>query len=157
MGVTISEVDKGFSDWQALLDLLHEAFEFQNARINPPSSLYKLDVKSIAQKARDEKLFLAWQGKQLVGCVFARKQQDSVYIGKLAIKHEFQGLGIGKQLMAEAQGYAKDCGYREVELQVRIELIENQKTFTKMGFTETQRTTHAGFSQPTSVTMNKLL
>jgi ribosomal protein S18 acetylase RimI-like enzyme len=155
MNATISEVDSKFNNWQGLLALLHQAFEYQNDRINPPSSLHKLDVASISKKSQQEKLYLAWQEKELVGCVFIREQKDSMYVGKLAIKYGYQGLGIGKQLMTQAQNYAKSCGFNDLELQVRIELIENQQTFKRMGFVESGRTIHAGFSQPTSITMRK--
>ncbi len=157
MNVTISEIDSSFNNWQELLTLLHEAFEYQNARINPPSSLHRLDVDSISEKAHEEKLYIAWHKTQLIGCVFIREQQDLMYVGKLAIKPGYQGLGIGKQLMAYAENYAKNCGFSELELQVRIELIENQQTFKRMGFVEIGHTTHVGFLEPTSVTMRKTI
>lgn len=155
MAVTITQVDEAFSDWQTLLSLLHQAFEYQNGRINPPSSLHRLDVKSIAQKAQQERLFLAWAGSQIIGCLFAKPCQDCVYVGKLAILKKWQGQGIGKRLMGQAISFAKREGYSELELQVRIELVENQAVFAAMGFIESNRTAHLGFDKPTSITMRK--
>lgn len=155
MSVEITIGHEAFDDWEYLLTLLHAAFEFQNARIDPPSSLHKLNAQALKQKSNSEKLFLAWQDESLVGCVFAREQPDSIYIGKLAVWPQQQGQGIGKSLMQAVEGFAKSREIEQLELQVRIELIENQQAFAAMGFVEVQRTAHLGYAMPTSVTMRK--
>jgi phosphinothricin acetyltransferase len=40
-----------------------------------------------------------------------------------------------------------------LELKTRVELVENQAAFARMGFVEIGQTSHAGFPNPTSVTM----
>jgi phosphinothricin acetyltransferase len=44
-----------------------------------------------------------------------------------------------------------------LELQVRIELEENQRIFSRCGFVETARTAHPGYDRVTEITMQKEL
>ena len=76
-----------------------------------------------------------------------------MYLGKFAVETARQGQGIGRQLFEVAADAARAEGYREIELQARVELTENHVAFAAMGFCETGRTAHAGYDRPTSVTM----
>jgi hypothetical protein len=42
-----------------------------------------------------------------------------------------------------------------VELQTRIELVENHAIFAALGFVETARTAHKGYDRPTTLTFRK--
>jgi phosphinothricin acetyltransferase len=42
-----------------------------------------------------------------------------------------------------------------LELQTRVELIENHKTFGALGFEKVAETAHPGYSRPTSITMQR--
>ena len=44
-----------------------------------------------------------------------------------------------------------------LELQTRVELNGNHAAFARLGFRETERTAHAGYERPTSLTMRKAL
>lgn len=59
MAVEIGRAPTSFSDWEGLLHLLHAAFAYQDDRIDPPSSVHKLDPESIAAKAAEDVLFVA--------------------------------------------------------------------------------------------------
>ena len=157
MAISIKVVDAAFKDWQALLDLLFAAFDFQHQRIDPPSSLLKLNLQTIAEKSKSERLYIAVDDGVLLGCVFVKKQPDFLYVGKLAVVPNMQGRGIGQSLMQEVERYASSINLHRLELQVRIELTENQAAFAAMGFVEIGRSAHPGFSQMTSVTMGKML
>ena len=52
---------------------------------------------------------------------------------------------------------ALDRGKPALELQTRIELTGNHAVFARLGFHETERTAHAGYARPTSITMRKAL
>jgi GNAT superfamily N-acetyltransferase len=157
MPVTIRPAPQDFDAWEALLALLHRAFAFQQGRIDPPSSLHRFDPVSLAVKARDETLFLAFEGAQVVGCIFAKPQGDALYVGKFAVEPGCQGRGIGRQLMGAAEDLARRLSLPALELETRIELTENHRTFAAMGFVRTAENAHAGYDRPTSVTMRKQL
>ncbi len=144
-------------DWPALLAMIRRAFAFMEGRIDPPSSLHRLNAAALAKKARDEICLLARSDEQVVGCVFCRPQADHLYIGKMAVEPHRQGQGIGRWLMISAEDQARWLGLPAIELETRIELTENHAAFARMGFTPTGQTSHPGYDRPTSITMRKSL
>lgn len=157
MAVRIALADDDFSDWPELLHLVQDAFAYMEGRIDPPSSVHGLTPTSIATKSQEEALFLATDDEELVGCVFARPRADSLYVSKLAVRPERQGNDIGRRLMQAVEDHARSIGIRTVELDTRIELIENHRTFVALGYLKTAEQAHEGFDHPTFITMRKLL
>lgn len=152
----IIEQDAGqFSDWSALLSLIQVAFKSMESRIDPPSSMHKLTAQILKQKACDETLIFACSGSELVGCAFACDIGKALYIGKVSVSPDFQGYGIGAALMEECGRLAERLGKTDLELQTRVELIENRRFFEKLGFIKTSDTAHEGFTRPTSITMRR--
>jgi GNAT superfamily N-acetyltransferase len=157
MPVEVMQASQGFAQWIQLLELLHAAFAYQSGRIDPPSSLHKLDAQSLAQKAGEETLFLAVEDGALVGCAFAKVNPSCVYVGKVAVWPDRQGRGIGRLLMHAVEGFARGAGKPAMELDTRIELVENHKTFAAFGFVKTAERSHAGYTRATFITMQKAL
>lgn len=151
--IHISQFNGGFEDWAGLLRLIHSAFAYMQDRIDPPSSLHALTREAIEQKAKESTLLLAWDENELVGCVFLDELEAALYIGKLAIAPDHQGSGIGKALIEASKQLAIQTGRSVLELETRIELIENQAFFASQGFMKTGETAHEGYKSPTSVTM----
>ena len=147
----------GFSGWDGLLALLHRAFAYMEGRIDPPSSLHRLDAAGLAEKARAELCLLAFRDGRLAGCVFCAPRADCLYVGKLAVEPALHGQGIGRALMARAEAEARALGLPALELQTRVELAEIHAAFAAMGFVRTGETAHPGYGRPTSVTMRKVL
>ena len=156
MSIQIIQDPQQFSDWAALLELLRHAFAYQADRIDPPSSLSKLDADGLARKAREEHLFLAVEGTQIVGCVYAKLTEDAVYVGKLAVLPGRQNQGIGRKLIQAAEAFARSAGRNALELETRIELTENHRTFAALGFTKVAERAHPGYDRMTSIRMRKM-
>jgi len=53
------EINPQFDDYAGLLALLHKSFAYMDGRIDPPSSLHKLDVDGLSEKAKAETLLTA--------------------------------------------------------------------------------------------------
>lgn len=155
--IRIEVLDDGFRSWKALLELLYQSFEYQRERIDPPSSLYRLDEALLAEKAREERVFIAMDRDSLVGCVFARDTGTSIYLGKLAVLPHLQGRGIGRRLVQAVEDLARNSGRGVVELETRIELAENREKFESYGFRKVGENAHAGYDHPTSISMEKRL
>lgn len=154
--ISITVNSSEFRDWQALLDLVQKAYAYMDARIDPPSSMHKLTVSSIEQKAKDENLILAFEENQLVGCAFIKEQADCFYIGKLAVSREQQGKGIGQEIIKSCISFAARQDKPDLELESRVELIENHAFFEMMGFTKAGENAHEGYSRPTSYTFRRM-
>ena len=140
-------------DWAHLHDLLHRSFAYMDGRIDPPSSLHRLTVAGLQEKARDETLILAHHDGRVVGCMFCRNEMPWLYVGKVAVEADLQGQGIGARLFDRAFEMAKRDGFEGLELETRVELIENHATFGKLGFVKVGEDAHAGYDRPTSIRM----
>ena len=151
--IAVQRASTDFADWEAVRRLIQEAFAYMDGRIDPPSSALRLTPQSMAADAAAGALFLAWSGSTVVGCVFARRKHDALYIGKLAVRPDMHGRGIGNALVAAARTEARLLGLKTLELQTRIELTENHIAFAKMGFIKTGETKHQGYERSTSITM----
>ena len=142
-----------FNDWAGLHKLLVDAFAYMDDRINPPSSLKTFDVDALADKAKTENLVVVHDGDKLVGCAFLRVEPDKVYIGKVAVAAGHRGKGIARKIFKIAEEFTREQGKPVLELETRIELIENHNVFARLGFVTTGKTAHAGFDRPTAITM----
>ncbi len=151
----VIEAPSEFSDWPALLRLLQSAFAYMDGRIDPPSSLQRMGIAELQAKAQHESLFLAVDGDDLIGCAFAELRSDCVYVGKVAVALPYRGRGIARQLLAAAESLARRSGVHALELQTRVELVENHRTFAALGFVKVAETAHPGYSRPTTITMRK--
>ena len=148
---------EGFDDLGGLLALLREAFAYMEGRIDPPSSLHRLDAAGLADKSAAEELILAIRNGELVGCLFAVPRGDLLYLGKVAVKPGLQGQGITRRMMNLAEAGAQSRGLKAFELQTRVELTENHRAFAALGFERVAETSHAGFDRVTSLTYRKAL
>ena len=144
------EINPKFDDFVSLLALLHRSFAFMDGRIDPPSSLHKLDVDALHEKARDETLLTAMDGEKLVGCLFVARNAGTLYLGKLAVDESARGNGVARQLIDVANLIGKQWSCKTIELEVRLELTENQSFFTHLGFDKVGESSHEGYTQPTS-------
>lgn len=145
----------GFSGWEGLLALLRSTYAYMESRIDPPSSLLRMDARQLEAKARDEVLILALDAERIVGCAFAALREECVYVGKVGVDASARRRGIARRIMQAAEALARDHGRPFLELETRVELIENHQTFGALGFVKVGEAAHAGFDRPTSIRMRK--
>ena len=138
--------------WPPILALLRQAFAYMDGRIDPPSSLRDLTPEALTRQARVGEL---WIIGAPVACVFLTPKPGALYVGKLAVAESHRGQGLARRLIDRAETRAREMGLPELELQTRVELVENQATFVAMGFREVGRTAHEGFARPTSITYRR--
>lgn len=146
-----------FSDWTGLHELLRDCFAFMAGRIDPPSSFTRMTPESLREKANEEILIVVLSAGDLVACGYLRETAETIYLGKLAVRAGYRRQGILRAIMKLAEEIARNRGKSALELQTRIELVENHETFKALGFVRTGETAHAGYDRPTSITMMKFL
>jgi GNAT superfamily N-acetyltransferase len=142
-------------DWAALRALIARAFAGMEGRIDPPSSLHRLTAADLARQAQAGEVWVI--GSPPLACMVLTPKPDALYLGKLAVEPARQGKGFGRTLVAVAEERARDLGFSVLELETRVELLENQRFFTSLGFQEVARKAHPGFDRPTSITYRKTL
>lgn len=156
-GIKIGHLPDDFTDWDALLALISSAFAYMDGVVDPPSSAQRLTPRLLPRNRDTDLLLAASEGSRFVGCIFVHERSDHVYVGKLAVAPSHQRRSIGAALLQAAEDHARLLGKPTLELQTRVELTGNQAAFARMGFHETERTAHAGYDRPTSLTMRKQL
>ncbi|WP_299989845.1 N-acetyltransferase [uncultured Ruegeria sp.] len=145
------------SDDIALYDalaLLRTSFQFMDARIDPPSSIHRLTVEGMQAHCRDGGEIWAI-GRPLFACMFLTPKSECLYIGKLAVNEGIRGQGICRALINHAAIRAAELGLPTLELQTRVELTENQRVFSRLGFTIVNSESHEGYDRPTDFLLRK--
>lgn len=136
---------------QLTLELIKRAFSYMDGVVDPPSSMHRLTVEDMATGPGE-----VWViGQPPVACVVMTPKPDVLYVGKLAVAATRRGEGLARVLLDRADERARELGLPWVELQTRIELEANHRTFATLGFVETIRTAHPGYPRPTSITFRR--
>lgn len=144
-------------DVPALHQLLQDAFAYMTDRIDPPSSLSRMTQDDIAAKTLTEDLFVVREGDLPVACLFGSEQGAVYYIGKLAVAQTHRGKKLASALVNSAALHAQSRGYMALELESRVELVENHAVFVRLGFEKVGETAHPGYTRPTSYTFRRPL
>ena len=96
-------------------------------------------IGAMAIKFADNADFIAMYDKtKCIGFVAFYKNDDVnfiSYISMIAVDKSYQGIGIGKKLINEAEEKAKCCGMKYVRLEVDSDNINAQKFYNKCGYT----------------------
>lgn len=155
MTVSLQTNPDNFSAWSDVKELLQESFAYMDGRIDPPSSLHRLDAESLGAKGANEHVVIASDDGKLIGCAFGAPRQKSLYLGKIAVLDTYRGQGIARSMVDALEDVARDLGLTYLELESRIELTENREAFSQMGFVQTGTSAHDGYDRPTSISMCK--
>ncbi|WP_233557069.1 GNAT family N-acetyltransferase [Gemmobacter lutimaris] len=136
-----------------VLALIRAAFAYMDGRIDPPSSMHRLTEADLSTEAGAGEVWVI--GTPPMACMVLTPKADALYVGKLATAEPERGRGLARRLMVRAEARARALGLPALELQSRVELVENHAAFTAMGFMQTGATAHAGYDRPTSLTFRK--
>lgn len=71
---------------------------------------------------------------QVIGFLYAEKQEDDLYIIEVDVSSEHQKQGIGRQLMFHAIDFAKQQGFQAVTLTTFTDVAWNRPFYEKLGF-----------------------
>lgn len=144
-------------DMGPVLALLKVAFSYMEGRIDPPSSLGRMDASGLSRAAAEAELWVIEGDAGPLACMILTPQDETLYLGKLAVSHAARGRGLARRLIALSLARARALGLPSVSLQTRVELVENHATFTALGFEMTGTTAHPGFDRPTTVNFRQLV
>lgn len=143
-----------FDGWDQVHALLRRAFASMEGRIDPPSSLERMRPEDLRRLAEGGRAIIA-VSEGPVGCAFLTDDGTRVYCSKLAVEPSFQRRGILRRMLADADGWARTLGRAGLELQTRVELVENHAAFERLGFRRAGTTSHPGYDRATSVTYRR--
>lgn len=140
-------------DMEPLLDLMRRSYAYMQGRVDPPSSLARLDAAKLADAAGRSEIWALDPGP--VACVVLTQRPSTLYLSKLAVDEPYRRQGLARRLVDNAMTRARALKQSNVTLQVRIELTETQAIFQKLGFHEVNRTAHLGYDHDTAITFKR--
>ncbi|QXE00789.1 GNAT family N-acetyltransferase [Terribacillus sp. DMT04] len=116
-----------------------EEYRFSNA----PSSALEETVDTIASSLRngEEKAFLFWREKKVIGVVRFKEQKEHVYFFRLSVRPEERRRGVARQLIAALERYAASRRLFTLQCQVRLSVAKNIALYEQNGFYISDRTT----------------
>jgi ribosomal protein S18 acetylase RimI-like enzyme len=142
-------------DAATVVSVIHRAFAQYDGVLVPQSGAMRETAATVAARLGNESCLVALAGSTPVGCVFYTPIGEAIYVSRLAVLPDRRGQGLARRLIAEVEAAAHAAGADAVTLGVRIALPGNIALFTALGYREIGREAHPGFSEPTSITMEK--
>jgi GNAT superfamily N-acetyltransferase len=142
-------------DAEGIVSVIHRAFRQYDGTLVPPSGAMQETAATVATRLASEGCILALAEVTPVGCVFYKATGGQIYLSRLAVLPERRGKGLARRLIAEVEAAARAARIATVTLGVRIALPENVALFAALGYREISRHAHPGFTEPTSLTMEK--
>jgi pimeloyl-ACP methyl ester carboxylesterase len=86
---------------------------------------------------------LAFLGDDLIGLIETREAPDHLLIVNVAVAPAWQGLGLGRRLMAKAEALARAAGLPELRLYTNGAFARNLRLYRDLGFAVDRRETGA--------------
>jgi N-acetylglutamate synthase-like GNAT family acetyltransferase len=146
-----------YDDIPTLVTLIHTAFEEYRGRLEPPSGAHRETAQSIGIYLQQGCAVLALLNDRAVGCVCYHQEGEHVYFGRLSVLPAFRQHGVGLALVTYVEQQAKALGAQRVQLGMRIALPYLQAYYERLGYRVVRYETHKGYTEPTSVVMEKQL
>jgi GNAT superfamily N-acetyltransferase len=121
------------SEAEALAILINAAFRVElpfidGDRISPDG------VRAYMEKG---KFLLAEDSTGLAGCVYVELQGERGYLGLLGVEPRRQGTGLGRKLMAAAEGFFRQRGCVAVDLRIVSARAPLPAFYRHLGYEET--------------------
>lgn len=142
------------SDAAAVAALIRAAFTGIDPPLDPPPSALGETADSVARHIESHGGHVAEIGR-VVGSVLWQERDNGLYVGRLSVAQEARGQGIARALIEAAIAQAHADGLPRVHLGTRLALTGNRRLFASLGFIEIALHSHAGYSQPTWVEMER--
>jgi GNAT superfamily N-acetyltransferase len=145
------------ADADQLSQLIIAAFSSYEIRLDPPSSALTETPEAIRAKFPTHGAAIAESGRAGIGCVLFTPEESALYVGRLAVDPAWRRRGVARALIAYAEAEARRRTLDRLRIQVRIPLLGNQLLFKSCGFVEVSRECHPGYTEPTTIRMEKRL
>jgi len=84
---------------------------------------------------------------EIAGILVLIPMEDHLLVENVAVDPTAQGTGLGRRLMARAEGEARALGLPELRLYTNELMAANLAWYPRLGYRETERRAESGFSR----------
>jgi GNAT superfamily N-acetyltransferase len=118
------------SDAEALAALINRAFAVEK----PFFTTDRIDLNETLDHFKRGTFILAEDGGTIAGCNYVELRSDSGYFGLLSIDPEFQGHGLGRRLVEQAEEFCRRAGRDVMRIRVLNHRTELPPFYEKLGY-----------------------
>jgi ribosomal protein S18 acetylase RimI-like enzyme len=105
-----------------------------------------MDAAYARSIARDL-VWVAEIGVQVAGFLVLLDQPSITLLENVAVHPDWQGRGIGRLLIEIGEAHASESGKQSVRLYTNAAMVENQRLYSYLGYTEVGRRVEDGFDR----------
>ena len=109
---------------ESILEVMQSVYE---------QSPWTLEQIASSMASQDEDYYLAYEGQELVGFLTVQTVLDEMEILQIAVRADFQRLGIASQLMAAVMDWKGDIFLEVRESNRAAQALYTRQHFTKIG------------------------
>lgn len=156
--MTLTTRDATIDEAPAVIAVILAAFAQYRGSLMPESSAFTETADTVrARMTRGGGAVVVERDGRMLAATLCEPLDNSLYIGRLAVLPEARRGGVAVLMVRAVEATARARGIPRLTLGVRLALADNIRLFTRLGFRETGRTAHPGFTEPTSMDMEKRL
>jgi len=98
-----------------------------------------------AKLVEQHQAFVAEESGRVVGVLVLILKNDGILMDNVAGLPEYQGQGLGHQLIQFAEAHAFERGYKNLDIYTHELMTENIEMYRRLGYFETERRTEKGY------------
>ncbi len=99
------------------------------------------------EKVAQEQVSVAVEAGEIVGLIVLVEEPDHLLVENVAVEPTRQSQGIGRALLAFAEGVAAGVGLTTLRLYTHAAMTENRAFYPRLGYIEFDRRTDNGFER----------
>ncbi len=143
------------ADAETAAEVIRTAFAAQSRATTPPSSALRETAETVAAKIVAGGGFGAFAEGRMVAVALWQVDGDALVIGRIGALPAWRGWSLSRRLIAACEKIANARRIEWLRLRVRLQLPENGRLFSRLGFVRVRVEAHAGFDAPTTAVMEK--
>lgn len=116
-------------DAEALTGIINRAFAVEKFFIDAD----RITVDQVREFLNKGAFFVA-QDDQIQACIYVELRGERAYFGLLSVEPAYQRSGLGKQLIAFAENFAREAGCRFMDINVIDLRTELPPIYRKLGY-----------------------
>lgn len=127
---------------QAIFECVNMAYSVYIERMGKKPAPLLSDYSKLIE---ENVVYIVTDSEKFMGLIVFFPKGNSLLIENVAVHPDFQGRGIGRELIEFAINFARKAGLQEVNLYTNELMTENIRYYHRLGFVEVGRRLEGGY------------